>query len=507
MTNAHRVAVNTGINYIQLILNVVFNLLTVRIILQSLGEIDYGIYNLIAGVIALITFISESLSQTSVRFISVSMGEQRNTETKSVFSSCFSLHLYMGGALAVLLELIGIFLFDGFLNIPPDRVGASIIVFHCMVMTLFINVIATPFRAMVIANEQFWLIAIAGILDSALKLMIAFIVLYSLMDKLVLYGIFMAFISFVPLSCFSMYSLMRYREITSLQLVGFRRIKDMIHFAGWTLLDVFGAVANRQGYALMFNKFFGPSTNAVFALSSHVESPLFLVSASAINSIKPQILKSYGSGDLDKTMRLSMTAGKIGFSLMAMLAIPICVMLPDILKIWLGEYPPDTVFFARMMIIASLCSQLTIGLISANQAIGNIKWFSIIVSCLRMSALPVSIALLLLGASASMAMVVYMLAESFASVCRVIIMRRIADLKVRFFVKNVVVQILPPCLLSAGICLLVYHDLNSVWGILINVMITALVYAYLIYSIGLTSEEKNGIKSIIISVRSTLRKA
>ena len=155
MNNSSRVAFNTIINYSQLVLNVIVGILSVRIVLRSLGEVDYGIYNLVAGVVAIIAFISESLSQTSVRFLSVSLGRKITEHTKNIFSSCFSMHLYMALGLTIVLEIAGFVLFDSFLNIPANRVYAAKIVFQCMIATLFINIIATPFRSIIIAHEKF----------------------------------------------------------------------------------------------------------------------------------------------------------------------------------------------------------------------------------------------------------------------------------------------------------------------------------------------------------------
>ncbi len=504
--NAQRAAVNTTINYIQLGMNVIISLLTIRFVLKSLGEIDYGIYSLIAGVITLISFVSESLSQTSIRFISVSLGSDGGQQVPKVFSTCFSLHLYMAIIMTVILEVTGIFLFDGFLNIPDQRLFAARIVYHCMVATLFASILSTPFRAIFIANEKFSYIAIIGILESILKLLVAICILFSSLDRLILYGVLMSFVGFAVLFCFVVLSQKKFSGHVSLQLVGIRKTKQIAQFAGWTLLDVFGTIANRQGYAIMLNKFYGPSTNAIFALAQHVESPLFSMSASAISSIRPQILKSYGEGNINRALRLSYFAGKLGFSLMALLAIPIFVMLPDVLSLWLGEYPLETVFFARMMIIASLMNQLSLGLATVNQALGKIKWFSIVVSSIRMSALPISIIMLSMGVSARVTMIIYMICESLASVSRVVVMRFIAGIEIRPFVTDVILRIIPAVVFSGLFCLLIYSFSNCIWLMLANAILTALIYSLSLYCIGLTEPEKRSINDVANRLISRLRR-
>lgn len=496
-TTVNRVAINTAVNYIQIILNVLFGLLTVRYVFQSLGEIDYGIYNLIAGVITLITFISESLSQTSIRFISISLGSGNNTMLRQVFSSCFSLHLYMAIILAIILELAGLFLFSGFLDIPDSRLFAAKIVYQCMVLALLLNIISTPFRAIIVAHESLVYISAIGILESLCKLLVAIALLYTSSDRLIVYGVLMAAISLVPFIGFYLFSIIRYKRVVSLKLVGYLSIKQIVNFAGWTLLDVLGVIANRQGYAIMYNKFLGPSTNAVFALAGHVEGPLFSVSASVINSVKPQILKSYGQGDKERTLRLSLTAGKLGFSLMAMIAIPVLIMLPDVLRIWLGDYPDQTVFFSRMMIIACMTNQITLGLSTGNQAFGKIKVYSIVVSSIRMMALPISIFLLLLGCTGEIAMIVYLCCESLASLSRVIVMYHTAGLSIKAFFTDVIIDLAFPVALAIFVCTILYSFGREWPWLVLAAIISAIVYASSLYIWGMTKEERFSVDSLV----------
>ena len=500
MDNVRRVAVNTIANYIQLVLNVLIGLLTVRFVFQSLGEIDYGIYNLIAGVITLISFISESLSQTSIRFISFSIGQGDLRKLKQIFSSCFSLHLYMAIALVVIIEFVGVFLFDGFLEIPTERLFAAKIVFHCMVATLSLNILSTPFRAIIVAHESLTYISAIGIVESLCKLLVAIVLVHTIYDRLIVYGFLMMLVGLVPFGGLFLFSKIRYKESVSMSLVGISSLKQIMYFAGWTLLDVFGVIANRQGYAVMYNKFLGPSANAVFALAGHVEGPLFSISNSVINSIRPQILKSYGQGDKDRSMRLALTAGKIGFSMMALLAIPILVMLPEVLELWLGDYPAQTVFYARMMIVACMVNQLTLGLTTANQAFGKIRLYSIVVSTIRMMALPISIVLLLAGFPGYSAMIVYAICESLASISRVFVMNKLTGLSVRRFLFDVIGDVIIPVLLAALICISIHTFFAGIWGMVLSSLMSALLYALSLFFIGLTREERSSFSILVTPI-------
>lgn len=500
MQTAKKVASNTLIQYVQLALNVLIGLYSVRVILRSLGTTDYGIYDLMAGVIGLLSFISNSLAQTSIRFIAVSMGKDSTQEVQKTFNSCFVLHLLMAIALVLILELLGLFLFKGFLNIPSDRIPTAKIIYQCMLVTLFINVIITPLRAIIIAHEKFIYTSFVGIMDSLCKLGVAFLVAASSSDKLRLYGWLMMCITIANFFCYFGFCLIKYRDEVRFKRVTLCSLKDVCSFAGWTLLDVLGSVINRQGYAIMLNKFFGTGVNAVFALARQVEGHMYSISTSATVTMKPQIMKSFGKGDTSRMLRLSLTSGKIGFSMMSLIAIPLLVMMPGVLHLWLGDVPDGTVIFTRLLVIACMISQLTQGLFYANQAIGNVKWFSIIVSTLRILALPVSCLFLLIGHKAVVAIIIFLVFETLGSFSRIIILSKISDLKVGDFFQSVFLQILPPFAVATLLCMLLDFYLQGGWGMLANTAVTAATYAVLLYFIGLTKEEKASIDQVIKSI-------
>ena len=506
MQTAKKVASNTIIQYVQLALNVLIGLYSVRVILRSLGTTDYGIYDLMAGVIGLLSFISNSLSQTSIRFIAVSMGRNDQEEVRNTFNKCFILHLLMAIALVAILELLTFFLFDGFLNIPVERMSTAKIIYQCMLVTLFVNIIITPFRAIIIAHEKFIYTSCIGILDSLCKLGIAFLVAAASTDKLRLYGWLMMCITILNLMCYIVFCFVEFRREILIKPLPLRSLKNVSSFAGWTLLDVLSSVLNRQGYAVMLNKFFGTTVNTVFALARQIEGHMCSISTSAMVTMKPQIMKSYGKGDSARMLRLSLTSGKIGFSMMSLIAIPLLVMMPEVLHLWLDDVPEGTVEFTRLLVAACMISQLTHGLFYANQAIGNVKWFSIIVSSLRILALPISCFLLFLGYEAVIAIIVFLVFETLGSLSRVIILSKLSELKVCDFFKSVLLQILPPFAIATLVCLQLNRYLEGVWGMLANTALTIILYAVLLYFWGLTNAERKSIDQIMRSIINRLVK-
>lgn len=500
MQAANRVVVNTVIQYTRLVVSALIGLVSVRLILGALGEDDYGLYDVVAGVIGLLGFVSSSLGMTSTRFLSISLGKNDDEGTRKAFNSCFWTHVLMAAGLVLVLEIVSLFVFDGYLKIAPDRIPTAKWIYQCMLVSLFLSITVTPFVSMQISHENFIYVSLVYILDALCKLGIAIIITQYNQDKLLLYGILMMLITLLNVLCFVVYSLICYRKQISIKIIPMKELKSVSGFAGWTMLDSLGATLSRQGYSVLLNRFFGTSVNAVFALARQVETPVYVISSSIIESMKPQIMKSYGMGDAKKMMRLSLTAGKFGFAMMSLLTVPLLIMMPEVLDLWLVEYPEGTVLFSRLLLIACMANQLTMGLFYANQAIGDIKWFSIVVSTLRMLSLPISWIFLKLGYPAYVAIVVFVVCESLGAFSRVIILSRLSDeLNVMDFLKSILLRVLPPFLLGLGICWVLYRYVNSLWGLLLVTTVTVTVYALAMFFFGLDEDERKALENVATS--------
>ena len=494
--SGRRVVFNTAIMYVQFVLNVLIGLISVRLILKALGQSDYGLYDVIAGVISLFSFITASLAQSTMRFISVGLGAGGTKESADIYSASFWLHFIISLIICLLLEIVA-FAFGGSLNIPSERMSTAIIVFHCMVISLFFNINISPLNALVSSCENFLFISILAIIDSVLKLCIAISLLYTAFDKLLLYGVLMMLVSVFNYFVYFVYSKKKYPLLFYIVRPDIPRIKSLTGFVGWTLLDTFSSTINRQGYAIMFNKFFGTVMNTSFALSRQLEGQVFTISAGVVNSMKPQILKSYGNDDVDRMYRLSLTAGKFGLYMMSLVCIPLIVMMPDVLHLWLSDYPSDTIIFSRLLIGACMMEQITRGLVYANQASGDIKWFSLIVSSLRILALPVSIVFLLLGYDAWVAILLFFIFESIGSLSRVFILSKISDFKPSLFFKDVVFDVAIPLAVSFLFCTMIYPLGTGITWMLIVILLTVVLFVILIFIVGLTCEEKVFLTSLI----------
>lgn len=498
MDNSSRVAANTIILYTRLVVCALIGLYSVRILLAGLGAEDYGIYNVVAGVIAMLGFLRTTLSATSVRFISVNQGTHDASKVKEAFRKCFHLHFFMGFIISTLLAIVGLFLFDGFLNIPENRIHSAKVVYYFMCCTVFLNIVVTPFSALIISHEKFIYTAIISVLDAVLKLGIAFYITYTSNDKLIAYGLLMAFVTVINVILYLFYDIKHYRNEIGVRNFSIKGLGEVTHFAGWTMLVTVGFTLSRQGFIILLNKFFGAIVNAAYAIASQIEGYIDMIADAVVAAIKPQIMKSYGEGDLDRMFRLSFTSGKIGVSMMSLLALPMIVLMPDILALWLKEIPEGTTLFARLIIIACMANQLTVGVSNANSAIGNIKVFSIVVSISRTLSIPVAWLFLKLGYSAYVAVGIYVIFEVITSLCRVIVLVSQNGLKYSLFFKDVFIRMVPPIFVSLFVGFIMTKFINhNLVGICLIMVAIIIVYVAFMYLMGLSDYEKDVIKCMV----------
>lgn len=505
VSEAKRIAKNTSIQYVRLIVSIIIGLYSVRLILDALGTEDFGIYGLITGVVTLMSFINTSLTQTSVRFIGVSMGNGDNERVKSSFNNSFWLHIFFGFTIYFFMQIGGNLLFEYYLNIPDGRLEAAKTVFQFVLISLFINVIITPYSALAISHERFSFIAIVSIVDSLLKLGIAIIISNSTADRLILYGVLLSSITLLNFIMYCSYCQINFKSKMRYGSPSFQGIKSMISFASWTVLDVLGVTLTRDGYSIILNRYFGTSMNTVFSLARQIEGQFYTFSSSATETIKPIIMKREGSGQRESMLSLSFTTGKIGFSLLSMIAIPAIIMMPDLLNIWLVSVPEGTILFSRLLIVACMMNQLTQGLVFANQAIGDIKLFSIIVSCCRISALPISWISLHFGAPAHVAIIIFVVCETVGSASRIYVLSRQVNGSVKNFIMTAFIKIIPATLISIIICLFLYEKVNNFTGIILVFLVSVVLFIIFSYLLSFNNLEKQMLRSIVTTRTSRQR--
>ncbi len=369
------------------------SLYSTRIILNTLGATDFGLFSLIAGVIAMLTFLNNSLSSATQRYLEFNLGGGQQKKLAEIFNTSVFLHLLVGFLVVLIIESVGFFAFDKVLTIPPDRIYAAKTIFHFMVISTFFTIISVPYDAIINAHEHMMFDSIVGVIQSLGVLFIAIFIQTVTSDKLIWYGFLMASLIFLILVIRRIYCRFFYYE----SKVNFKKnlkkttIKEMITYASWNFFGAITSMFSAYGMLIVLNSFFGAKVNASYTIAAQLNGSISVFSATMIKALNPQIVKSEGSGDRNRMILLAMSGSKISFILLAFFAIPFILEAPYVLKLWLVNPPKYSIIFSRLVLIVAMFSQLSIPLGNMVNAVGKIKQISILTSIIFVLVLPTTI--------------------------------------------------------------------------------------------------------------------
>lgn len=500
MTASQRVIVNTIAQYTRTIINVCLSLYSTRLILVTLGETDYGIYSVIAGVVAMLSFVTSALSTTTQRFLSFHHGKKELEQVQLVFGNSWLLHLFIGLLIAIVLCSIGPWITQDFLNIEETRRGAALLVYFLAVLMLFLSFITAPVRALFVARENIVYTSIVDVLDGVLKLVIAILLSRISYDHLISYSSMLTCIFVFNLLALVIYASIKFPEfhVPKLRELNKDYIKGLSNFAGWTIYSTGCVIARNQGIAIILNKIFGAIVNSAYGIALQVSASVQFVSTSIVNAMNPQIMKAEGAGERSKMMRLCEYESKYAFLLLSMVAIPLIAEMDTILQIWLQQVPPHTTMFCRFILIAALCDQISIGLTSANQAIGKIKTYSLIFYTLKLLVILAGWICLKNGLPIVSIMWCFVIIEFATSLIRLPLMKYIADIDILSFCKNVFMRIIVPCIIMALTSYLCTKHFSMSYRIIITTILSFLTGSIAIWFTSLSNEEKLYIKTLVL---------
>ena len=503
MTASQRVIVNTIAQYTRTIINVCLSLYSTRLILSILGQTDYGIYSVVAGVVAMLSFVTSALTTTTQRFLSYHHGKKDPDKIKLVFGNSILLHIFIGCGVALVLGILGKWVTHDFLNIDPDRQTAALYVYFAAIAMLLLTFINAPIRALFVARENIVYASIIDIVDGVLRLVIAIILSYITCDQLITYSSLLVGISIINLLAFAIYAMRKYPEFHMPRLKEFDKtyVKDLSNFAGWTIYSAGCIIARNQGIAVVLNIVYGTIINSAYGIALQVSGAVQFVSTSILQAMNPQIMKAEGAGERSKMLRLCEYESKYAFLLLSMVAVPLIAEMDTILQLWLKQVPEHAVMFCRFILIASLCDQITVGLTSANQAIGKIKTYSLIFYSMKLLVVLIGWICLKKGLPVTSIMWCYVIIEFTTSLVRIPLMKHIADINIRDFCKNVFMRIIVPCIVMVAICYLSTTHLCMSYRIIVTAILSCCTGGIAIWFTALGSEEKVYIKTLLQRIK------
>ena len=499
MSPSTRIIVNTIAQFFKSILSVVFAFVATRYVLESLGVEDFGIYNLIAGIVSMLSFIMTAMSSSTQRFLSYSQGQGDIKALKSVFNNSLVLHLLIGFCIYICLEVSCSYVFDSLLNIDSNRLETAISIYHIILITLVITFATSPFRAAIIAHENIVFSSLIEILDSLLKLIIAFSLSFITYDLLYFYVLMLLLIQFLNFIVFSSYALIKYEEcnLNFLTDISLRKLLALLSFTSWNIYNVGCVVGRMQGISILLNRAMGTTINAAYGLGFQISGAVNYLSASLANAINPQLMKAEGSGDRKRMLRFAELESKFAFLIFATISIPLMFEMQEVLDLWLKDVPDYSALFCRMVLLSAMADTLTIGLGPAIQAVGKIGWYTFIVFTIKLLTLPAAFIFLKYDMDLLWVAYSYIGFELLSSIARLPILRFYANLRIDHFLKNVFFKEIVPVLGIMFSSYFISFTMEHKYRFILTFCVSFLCSIILSYFLALSRDEKAFFKSLL----------
>lgn len=500
MDPSKRMAVNTVILYAKLIITIVVNLYSTRLILNAMGVEDYGVVNLISGIVAMLSFVQNSMSVSSQRYMSVNMGKHDDRIIVKVFSSSFVLHLILAVIIFVLLESLTPLVFGSSIQIPDQRVDSAQILYQLTIIATTIVVITVPYDAALNAHENMLLFSIATIIESVIRLTGALILLVYSSDKLIFYGLLVIIIRLVSMLIKWFYCRSHYHETRFSMTHSDKTImKNMFSFAFWNTFGALALTGRSHGVAIVMNTFLGVFVNASYGIANQISGQLQTFTATITKAMNPQIMQRAGSGNNVGMISLAIKQCKYSSILLSYAIIIMLFSMPFILKTWLGEIPEYCQEFCSLILLVSMIQQLSVGLMSAIQATGVVRNYHMVVSLIMLLNIPLSYFLLWIGFGAPYVIIGIIAIEIIICAVRVYFAHNLAGLSVADFIKQVAVPIGVLYSVTIGILTTVKmlcFESSNITSFLSLSLMAVMIISFMVYIV-ITKDEREFIIGII----------
>ena len=500
------IARNTLFLFFRTLLIMGISLYTSRVVLAELGVEDYGIYNVVGGIVSMLAFLNSAMVQASQRYLSFAQGTNDLENQKKVFSTSILIHATIAIIVVLLLETIGLWYVNNKVVLPAERLYAANIIYQLSILIFLSRILVVPYNASVIAHEKMDIYAYISIADYMLQLGLVFILQCMTYDKLVTYGIMMLAVACVYFVIYVLYTKYKFAECSFHWYKDWKLYKEMFCFASWAFLGGAGFVARNQGVNLVINLFCGPAVNAARGVAYQVSAAVQTLISSFQQSMNPQITKRYAAGDRKSMMALVRAGSKYSFLLLLICFVPILVRPEYILKLWLGNVPEYAAEFLVMAVSMALVSSMDGTLNTAMQATGNIKVFQITVSIIMCLDIPLSYILLSLGIEPYLVTGVSIITAILCLFAKLIILRKQVYYNINEFIFTIVCK---NFILSA-LVILIFWGLShliteSLLGFISLCVLSVAINGPIIYVLGLKESERRILLSMMEQIISRLK--
>ncbi len=488
-SNSKRIAKNTLLLYFRMILIMVVSLYTSRIILNELGVEDFGIYNLVAGVVILFSFLSNAMITATQRYLSIAIGKKDEKYIQAVFSTSLLSHFFLIFFIFLAAETIGLWLINAKLEIPADRMSATNFVYQLAILTTCVNIIRIPYNASIIANERMSFFAYVSIVETFLKLAVVWALAITPGDKLVIYSFLLLLVAIV-IDIAYWYYCQRFLLANKFYLKTNKKLfVELTSFSVWNLFGGLADIGYKQGTNIILNLFWGVSINAVLGITNQIRNALIPFIGNLQLAVNPQMVKSYALGDYEYFKILVYRISKYSYFLMLIIVFPIIFNIDLILELWLKNPPEHTAIFAILTSVYCLVDSLTGPLWAAMQAGGKIKRFQIVTGICLLLNLPVSYLFLMYGYAPSVVLIIQIVITGFTVGVRVLFVKYYLQFSIRNYVREVIFPIVFVTALSLPIALYIYAETGGYYRLLLFILFVPMM-CYIIYVCGTCKSEK-----------------
>lgn len=499
--NNKRIAKNTLLLYVRMLFLMGISLYTSRVVLDKIGVTDYGIYNVVGGIVSMLGFLNASMSNAVQRFLSFEIGKNNPKGVNRIFNVSLLAHMSIAFFVFVVMEIAGVWYLNSYLNVPADRMEAANWVLQCSILTTLFSIVQVPYNAIIISKEQMSIYAYISILEVLLKLFIVYLLAIGNFDKLKLYSVLVMVVTIGIMMIYRFYCKRKYVEAKFRFVKDWGLLRKLAWFASWNLLGELAWVFTGQGVNIILNSFFGPVVNAARGLADQVSGAVNRFVFNFQTAVNPQLIKTYAAGQIIEMKKLLYRSTRFSYCLLLAIALPIIIEMDFILHLWLKEVPEYTVGFCQLVLVCSLVSTLSNLLSQVARAYGRIRNYQMIVSMFLFLNFPLSYCVLRLGASPLATMLVNIGVQSVLLFVRLRITGKMIDMTFVDFAKNVLVRVslvtITSLTMSIFLCSILGESLVDV------VMVCTMTFFFVCvctYGIGMNKNERAYVLSAILKI-------
>ncbi len=437
---AKRIVKNTFMLYVRTFVIMIVGLYTSRIVINALGLSDYGIYNIVGGVVGLFGFINSSMTRSTQRFLNFELGKNKDESIIDVFSNSLIIHSVIAFVIFVLAETIGLWFVINKLVIPQEQLTAALIVYQCAIISTILMIVGVPYNSLIIAYEQMHVFAYFSMIDVFLKLGAAYCISSMSKDRLGLYALLLLLIQLTSFILFYVYCRRKYTNLKLVLKFNPSLFKKMFSFTSWTLVGELAYIGFTQGINIILNIFFGPIINASRAISVQVQNAVKQFAGGFQTAMNPQIVKSYSNGSTEYLNKLVFEGSRFSFFLVFILSVPFFLETDLILTLWIKVVPEYCCSFVRLILIISIIDAMITPLIIAASATGKIRNYQIVLGGLLLLIVPISYIFLKLGFEPTIVLYVHLSITIITLFVRLYFAKRLNGLNIRLYFSNVIVK-------------------------------------------------------------------